>query len=121
MSDTKETKPTKPLTLSGTGKLELKSKTEQGLVRQKFSHGRTKAVTVEVKKKRVPAAGGASAAPAAPAAAPAKAAEAAEAEAPARRSARTLGGTALRALIIFCAWSIAKRETCSVMGWRSAS
>ena len=93
MSDTKETKPTKPLTLSGAGKLELKPKTEAGLVRQKFSHGRTKAVTVEVKKKRV--AGAAASAPAsAPAAAPPVAAPAAEA--PAAKPARTVSGAATR-------------------------
>jgi translation initiation factor IF-2 len=85
MSDTKETKPSKPLSLSGGGKLELKPKAESGLVRQKFSHGRTKAVTVEVKKKRVAGAPGA-----APAETAAPAAEAAP------KPARTLSGSALR-------------------------
>ena len=42
----------KPLTLSRPGKLELKKTVEGGQVRQSFSHGRTKTVTVEVKKKR---------------------------------------------------------------------
>ncbi|MEP4377981.1 MAG: translation initiation factor IF-2 [Alphaproteobacteria bacterium] len=42
----------KPLTLSKPGKLELKKTVEGGQVRQSFSHGRTKTVTVEVKKKR---------------------------------------------------------------------
>ncbi|MBT3811056.1 MAG: IF-2-associated domain-containing protein, partial [Rhodospirillaceae bacterium] len=42
----------KPLTLSKPGKLELKKAVEGGQVRQSFSHGRTKTVTVEVKKKR---------------------------------------------------------------------
>ncbi|MGE0660184.1 MAG: translation initiation factor IF-2 [Reyranellaceae bacterium] len=88
MSDTKETKPTKPLTLSGAGKLELRPKTEQGLVRQKFSHGRTKAVTVEVKKKRVAGATTGAASPAA---------EAPAAEAPAPKPARSTGGATLRA------------------------
>jgi translation initiation factor IF-2 len=85
MSDTKETKPSKPLTLSGAGKLELKPKSDAGLVRQKFSHGRTKAVTVEVKpKKRVAGAPAGQAAPEAPAT------EAAP------KQARTLSGSALR-------------------------
>jgi hypothetical protein len=30
-------------------------------------------------------------------------------------------GTTRRALIILAAWSMAKWETCIVMGWRSAS
>ncbi|MDF3073203.1 MAG: hypothetical protein K0S54_870 [Alphaproteobacteria bacterium] len=81
MSDTKETKPSKPLTLSSAGKLELKPKSDAGLVRQKFSHGRTKAVTVEVKKKRVAGAGSAAETPAAEAA---------------PKPVRTLSGTALR-------------------------
>lgn len=42
----------KPLTLSKPGKLELKKTVEGGQVRQSFSHGRTKTVAVEVKKKR---------------------------------------------------------------------
>ena len=42
----------KPLSLSKPGKLELKKTVEGGQVRQSFSHGRTKTVTVEVKKKR---------------------------------------------------------------------
>ena len=42
----------KPLTLSRPGKLELKKTVEGGQVRQSFSHGRTKTVTVEVKRKR---------------------------------------------------------------------
>ncbi|MGE0151910.1 MAG: translation initiation factor IF-2 [Reyranellaceae bacterium] len=87
MSDTKENKPTKPLSLAGAGKLDLKPKAEAGLVRQKFSHGRTKAVTVEVKKKRVPGAP----TPAAPAPAP----EPPAAEAPAR-PARAVSGATLR-------------------------
>ncbi|MDC0073605.1 translation initiation factor IF-2 [Alphaproteobacteria bacterium] len=44
----------KPLSLSGSGKLELKKpNSSSGQVRQSFSHGRSKTVTVEVKKKRV--------------------------------------------------------------------
>jgi len=85
MSDTKETKPSKPLSLSGAGKLELKPKSEAGLVRQKFSHGRTKAVTVEVKKKRVVGAAG----PGAPAEAPVP-------EAPAKPARPAASGATLR-------------------------
>jgi translation initiation factor IF-2 len=42
----------KPLSLSRPGRLELKKSVEQGQIRQSFSHGRSKAVTVEVRKKR---------------------------------------------------------------------
>ncbi|MCH7635717.1 MAG: IF-2-associated domain-containing protein, partial [Proteobacteria bacterium] len=50
----------KPLTLSRPGRLELKKTIESGQIRQSFSHGRSKAVRVEVKKKRTyaPGAGG---------------------------------------------------------------
>jgi len=48
-SDTKTTK--RPLSLSG-GKLELKKTVETGQVRQSFSHGRSKVVQVERKRKR---------------------------------------------------------------------
>ena len=48
----KDTKPKKKLSLSQPGKLELKKTVEGGQVRQNFSHGRSKVVTVEVKKKR---------------------------------------------------------------------
>lgn len=56
-------------------RLELKKTVETGQVRQSFSHGRTKAVTVEVRKKRtiVPPGGKADPAAAAPAATPATA------------------------------------------------
>ena len=40
------------LSLTKPGRLELKKTVETGQVRQSFSHGRTKAVTVEVKRKR---------------------------------------------------------------------
>ncbi|MHA1601224.1 MAG: translation initiation factor IF-2 associated domain-containing protein, partial [Alphaproteobacteria bacterium] len=50
MSDEKEQK--KPLQLNRPGKLELKKTVESGQVRQSFSHGRSKAVTVEVKRSR---------------------------------------------------------------------
>jgi translation initiation factor IF-2 len=45
----------KPLSLQGRGKLELKKPLEGGAasVRQSFSHGRSKTVTVEVKRKRI--------------------------------------------------------------------
>lgn len=42
----------KPLRLSQPGRLELKKTVETGQVRQSFSHGRSKVVTVEVRKKR---------------------------------------------------------------------
>jgi translation initiation factor IF-2 len=52
MTEAKETEIKKPLTLSRPGKLELKKTVQTGQVRQSFSHGRSKTVTVEVKKKR---------------------------------------------------------------------
>jgi translation initiation factor IF-2 len=42
----------KPLKLNRPGRLELRKTVETGQVRQSFSHGRSKAVTVEVKRKR---------------------------------------------------------------------
>lgn len=42
----------KPLSVSPRSKIELKKTTESGQVRQSFSHGRSKAVAVERKKKR---------------------------------------------------------------------
>jgi len=42
----------KPLSLNRPGRLELKKTVKVGQVKQSFSHGRTKAVTVEVRKKR---------------------------------------------------------------------
>jgi translation initiation factor IF-2 len=42
----------KPLSVSSRGKLELKKSAESGQVRQSFSHGRSKSVAVEHKKKR---------------------------------------------------------------------
>jgi translation initiation factor IF-2 len=42
----------RPLNLSRGGRLELKKTVETGQVRQSFPHGRTKTVTVEVKRKR---------------------------------------------------------------------
>tara|TARA_A100001037_G_scaffold292518_1_gene307936 strand:- start:545 stop:3133 length:2589 start_codon:yes stop_codon:yes gene_type:complete len=52
MSDTKETDEKKSLSLSKSGRLELKKSVEYGQVRQSFSRGRTKAVAVERVKKR---------------------------------------------------------------------
>ncbi len=57
MSETPDEQPDakkekKPLTLARPGRLELKKTVEGGQIRQAFSHGRTKAVKVEVKKKR---------------------------------------------------------------------
>ena len=48
----KENKTKDKLRLSRPGKLELKKTVESGQVRQNFSHGRSKVVTVEVRKKR---------------------------------------------------------------------
>lgn len=53
MSETKETNKGNKLGLSRPGKLELNKTVETGSVRQSFSHGRSKMVAVEVKKKRV--------------------------------------------------------------------
>ncbi|MDE0779795.1 MAG: translation initiation factor IF-2 [Alphaproteobacteria bacterium] len=51
-TENEDKKKSKPLSLSKPGKLELKKTVEGGQVRQSFSHGRTKTVTVEVKRKR---------------------------------------------------------------------
>ena len=60
MAETKEKDKGKKLGLSRPGKLELKKTVKTGQVRQSFSHGRSKMVTVEVRKKRTfaPDAGG---------------------------------------------------------------
>lgn len=42
------------LNKSGGGRLELKKRVDTGVVRQSFSHGRSKSVAVEVKRKRAP-------------------------------------------------------------------
>src|SRR3982751_2038026 len=87
------------LSVTPTKTLSLKRPVEQGVVRQSFSHGRSKAVVVEKVKRRVigpgegkpeghapaPAAAPASAAPAPAAAAPAPAATASAAPRPAPR------------------------------------
>ena len=55
MSDKKsdnETPAKKPLTLKRSGKLELKQSVDAGQVRQSFSHGRSRPVAVEVRRKR---------------------------------------------------------------------
>ena len=52
MSDTDNTDDKKPLSLKKPGRLELRKTVESGEVRQSFSHGRSKTVTVEVKRKR---------------------------------------------------------------------
>ncbi len=95
MTDQNEqTKPTKPLTLSTATRAGAAAKSDATQVRQKFSHGRTRAVTVEVKKpvKRV----GGPATPAAAAAAPAPASTPAPEASPPAPTGRTLklGGSA---------------------------
>ena len=52
MSESKKDNKRKPLGLSRPGKLELNKTIESGQVRQSFSHGRSKMVQVEVRKKR---------------------------------------------------------------------
>jgi translation initiation factor IF-2 len=52
MTSTNEEEPKKPLKLSRPGRLELKKTVDAGQVRQSFPHGRTKTVSVEVKRKR---------------------------------------------------------------------
>ena len=54
MTDATEQEEKRPLTLTRpSGRLELRKGVETGQVRQSFSHGRSKTVTVEVRKKRV--------------------------------------------------------------------
>lgn len=53
MTTSNEKEQKKPLRLNRPGKLELKKTVETGQVRQSFSHGRSKAVTVEVKRSRM--------------------------------------------------------------------
>ena len=52
MAETKQENEKKPLKLNRPGRLELKKTVESGTVKQSFSHGRSKQVAVEVKKKR---------------------------------------------------------------------
>ena len=51
-TETEEPKSKKKLSLSRPGRLELNKTVEAGQVRQSFSHGRSKAVAVEVRRKR---------------------------------------------------------------------
>src|SRR5690625_8009896 len=53
MTTTDEKTDSKKLTLNRPKKLELKKTVETGQVRQSFSHGRSKTVQVEVRRKRV--------------------------------------------------------------------
>src|SRR2546428_9768684 len=70
MTNANEQEQKRPLTLAraGGGRLKLRKSVETGQVRQSFSHGRSKTVTVEVRKKRTigptPEPGRAEAAPA---------------------------------------------------------
>ena len=52
MTEANEQEQKRPLTLGGGTRLELRRSTESGQVRQSFSHGRSKTVTVEVRKTR---------------------------------------------------------------------
>lgn len=52
MTDGTEDQNKKPLSLGGRGRLQLNRQVETGQVRQSFSHGRSKTVAVEVKRKR---------------------------------------------------------------------
>src|SRR3984893_9416376 len=107
MAETKEKTGEKKLSVSPSKTLTLKGRgVEQGVVRQSFSHGRTKAVVVEKVKSRVPtrARGAAPASPAAPAKRPATgkpaAPTAAAATTPAAPApaAKPAGGMVLRSL-----------------------
>src|SRR4051812_31377259 len=103
MADTK-TPDGKTLSVGGKSTLSLKPRTETGVVRQSFSHGRSKQVVVEVKKRRIggdgkpePAAAPAPVAPPPPA--PKRpAAPAAKAAAPAATPAPKSSGVVLRTL-----------------------
>jgi translation initiation factor IF-2 len=106
MTDTKT--PEKTLTVTPTKTLTLKRSVEQGVVRQSFSHGRTKAVVVEKVKRRVvgpgdgravePAASAAPAARRASAAATSAASAATSAAAPAAAPGGKPSGVVLRTL-----------------------
>jgi translation initiation factor IF-2 len=91
MTEQKEQgKTTKPLTLSTAGRGTAKADATQ--VRQKFSHGRTRQVTVEVKKGPVKRTTGAAPVAAAPAPAPAPEPAPVAAPAPAARTLKLGGG-----------------------------
>ena len=108
MTTSSKDKERKPLSLNRPGRLELKKTVETGQVRQSFSHGRSKAVTVEVKRKRTfaPGAGGRMTEVTAPAGGeaavaelePAAVDEAAVVEAPPRELTDTERAVRLRAL-----------------------
>ena len=97
MTEANEQEQKRPLTLRSGGTLGLRRPVETGQVRQSFSHGRSKQVTVEVRKKRIitpgatPEAGHAETAPA-PTVARAQPAAPAAAPAPTVEPARRLGG-----------------------------
>jgi translation initiation factor IF-2 len=57
MTEANEQEQKRPLTLRSGGTLGLRRPVETGQVRQSFSHGRSKTVTVEVRKKRTPVPG----------------------------------------------------------------
>jgi len=57
MTTSNEAETKKPLSLAPRGKLELRKTIDGGQVKQTFPHGRSKTVTVEVKRKRVYTAG----------------------------------------------------------------
>ena len=98
MSDTKNTGD-KPLTVGKT--LSLKRPVEAGVVRQSFSHGRTKAVVVETVKRRTIGPGTAAPAKAAPAAAaPAAEAKAATPAAPVAPKAKVAAPAAPAAPVV---------------------
>ena len=97
MTDQNEqTKPTKPLTLSTATRAGAAAKSDATQVRQKFSHGRTRAVTVEVKKPVKRTGSPATAAPVAAAPAPAPTPVPAPSAPPPAPTGRTLklGGSA---------------------------
>ena len=95
MSDTK-TPDGKTLSVSGKPTLSLRGGGAAGTVRQSFSHGRSKQVVVEVKKRRIAPDGKPEAAAAAPAAAPAApSAKRPGPAAPARRPAHSRARSAL--------------------------
>ncbi len=97
MSETREPEEKKSLTLASPRRVELKKTVGSGEVRQSFSHGRTRTVQVEVKKKRTIS--GESAAPltpppvARPAAPPAPAPSETEVEAEAEAGAEAATGS----------------------------
>ncbi|MBN9087780.1 MAG: translation initiation factor IF-2 [Reyranella sp.] len=96
MTDQKEsTKPTKPLSLSTPARSgSAAGKGGETQVRQKFSHGRTRAVTVEVKKQPIKRPGAPAGPAPTPPPAPAPAAATPAAAAPAGRPLKLGGGSA---------------------------